>query len=143
MNSIAIHGYGSSTDFTIDAGVQIICSDVFAIGGAVSNVTGETLGQTREAIPQMLSGGVWYTPLVGLSVGISVEKESLYEPSVRCCTEFTPVESIVLRFGMCDVPASVSGGCAVHVLAFTFEYAFGYHWVLGSTHEVGLSFTIG
>ena len=143
LNSLSIGGYGSCTGVTIDAGMRISCSDAIAIAGTITNITATTLGNTGEPLPQMVEGGIWYTAGTGISIGLGLEKEVLFDLGFRCAAEITVVRSFVLRAGWSDTPGTLTAGCSVGLGRFVFTYGFGYHWVLGSTHEIGIVFNPG
>lgn len=139
MNRVAISGYGSRTIFTFDLGIRIECSQSLAIGGEVTNVTSSAMQPSGEVLPQELSGGIWYAPLPELHIALEAGKELLSAPEIRCAVEVDILKHLTLRAGIIDTPSIVSGGCAFHLGDFTADYAFAYHWVLGATHEIGLT----
>ncbi len=139
MNRVAISGYGSCTIVTLDLGIRIECSHSLAIGGQLTNVCSSVLHSSGEGLPQELSGGIWYAPIPELRIALEAGKELLSSPEIRCAVEVDIHKHVTLRAGIIDTPSVVSGGCAFHLGDFTAEYAFAYHWVLGATHEIGLT----
>lgn len=139
MNRLAISAYGSCTSFTLDLGVRIECSRNLAIGGVLTNVTASALQGTGETLPQGLSGGIWYAPIPDLRVALEAGKELLCAPEIRCGVEADILTQMTLRAGIIDTPSIVSCGCAFRLGDIAADYAFAYHWVLGATHEIGLT----
>jgi hypothetical protein len=142
MNRLTIRGYGSCTAFTFDLGIRIECSRSLAIGGVLTNVTSAVLCDSDEPLPQELRGGIWYAPVPDLHIVVEAGKELLSAPEIRCGVEFDILTELTLRAGIIDAPSIVSGGCAFHLGEFTAEYALSYHWVLGVTHEMGLTVSL-
>jgi len=139
VQRLAITGYGSCTTCSLDLGLRIECSRSLAIGGVLTNVTSTTLHASGELLPQELSGGIWYTPIPELHIAFEAGKEVLSSPEIRCGVEAEILTQLTLRAGIIDAPSIVSGGCAFRLGDITADYAFAYHWVLGTTHEIGLT----
>ena len=139
MNRLAISGYGSCTTFTLDLGIRIECSHSLAIGGILTNVTASALQVSTETLPQDLSGGIWYAPIPELHITLEAGKELLSAPEIRVGVEVDILKQLTLRAGIIDNPSVVTGGCAFRAADVTVDYAFAYHWVLGATHEIGLT----
>jgi hypothetical protein len=143
VNSLSIAGYGSCTGITIDAGMRVSCSDAIAIACSITNLTASTLGNTGETLPQSVQGGIWYTPGAGISIGLGLEKDALWDLGFRCAAEVAVIGSFAVRAGVSSTPETLSAGCAVGLGSVSFTYGFGYHWMLGSTHEIGIVYTPG
>jgi hypothetical protein len=142
IDRLAIRGYGSCTEVTLDLGLRVECSRTLAIGGILTNVGASELQSTGESLPQELSGGIWYAPIPELHIVFEAGKELLSAPEIRCGVEADILEQLTLRAGIVDTPSIVSGGCAIRLGEITADYAFTYHWVLGATHEMGITISL-
>jgi hypothetical protein len=102
-------------------------------------VTASALQVSTETLPQDLSGGIWYAPIPELHITLEAGKELLSAPEIRVGVEVDILKQLTLRAGIIDNPSVVTGGCAFRAADVTVDYAFAYHWVLGATHEIGLT----
>jgi hypothetical protein len=142
LNRLAITGYGSCTEVTLDLGIRVECSRTLAIGGILTNVGASDLHSSGESLPQELSGGIWYAPIPELHIAFEAGKELLSAPEIRCGVEGDILTQFTLRAGIIDTPSTVSGGCAIRLGDISADYAFTYHWVLGATHEMGITVSL-
>jgi hypothetical protein len=139
-NGLAVRGYGSSTTLTLDAGICVHCGEDIAFGGICTNVTSSDLGQTGELLPQELSGGICYKPSPGASIFVSLNKEIVSPLELCFGVEAKVAEPLSLRFSVnAERPSVISAGCGVQIAGASFDYAYVYHWILGATHEIGVS----
>jgi hypothetical protein len=139
MNGLSITGYGSCWDFTVDVGVRVECTKELTVSGLLTNATGTTLGASGEELPQELTGGIAYTPVAGVSCMVTASKELLMPLELRCGIEVDIMEPLNLRAGIVDNPSTVTGGCSIRIGDVSVDYACAYHWLLGMTHEIGIS----
>jgi hypothetical protein len=139
LNRLAISGFGSCSDFTVDFGIRVECSKDLTIGGTLTNVSATRLGDSEEELPQELMGGVAYMPISGMIFAFTAVKEMLTPLELRCGIEAELIDQLSLRAGIVDYPSSLTGGCGIRMGDVSVDYAFAYHWALGMTHEIGLT----
>jgi hypothetical protein len=142
MQRLSIQGYGSAMAIVLDVGARVQCSDMIALAATFDNVASSQLGRTGESLPQQLTCGMMYTPAIPVRLFLSTRKEMLSPLEVHCGIEVEVAEPLTVRFGAIDNPTIVSFGLAVCVTSLTMEYGCSYHWVLGATHEIGITVAI-
>jgi hypothetical protein len=142
LNILSIAHYGSSAVFTCDVGVRLVCSDNICFVGEFTNLTAAALRANGEQLPQQLRCGILYTPAKSVRLLCSAGKDNIFPLETRFGVEYDIAEPFTLRLGVVDNPSIVTAGCAIRVSGISFDYACAYHWILGPTHELGVSLTV-
>jgi hypothetical protein len=138
-HSVRISRYGSAGALVVDAGALVEASGELNFGLSVKNVTGATIGESGEPLPQVYAIGMSYLPAEQLLLAIEFRKESGYEASPRFGLEYRIENAIAVRIGFPDVPSAYTGGLGIRFASLQIDYAFMVHQELGWTQEVTLS----
>jgi hypothetical protein len=139
LNGLSISGYGSCSVISVDAGIRAGILSNLTLACFLTNLTSARTGQSGEILPQELSGGLTYAPIPELEFLLAAGKELLSPLELRIGVEAGILEPIMLRIGWVDEPSLVTAGCGIRVGAVTLDYAYVHHWVLGASHEIGVS----
>lgn len=139
FNRLTISNYGSCSAVTLDVGIRVECMNILVIAGSLTNLTSATLGKSGETLPQELAGSVTYNPDPDLHFSFTAAKELLSPLELKIGVEAGFFEPVTLRAGVSDYPSTLAGGCGIRIGDVSMDYAFVYHWVLGATHEIGVS----
>ncbi|HDQ46210.1 MAG TPA: hypothetical protein ENN17_12065 [bacterium] len=137
---LAIARYGSSTIWTIDAGVQYSLSPGLYAGCAVSNLLRTRLGRQDQPLPQSLRLGFAFMPSSGITVALAMDKDVRYPATVRGGVEYRPIVPLVIRGGFSQHPDVLSCGMGLQFAGWGLDYGLTLHSVLGPTHLVSVLF---
>jgi len=141
--NLNIKNYNSASSFGIDAGLMAYLTKYLKWGFFGKNVTGSTIGITREKIAQVYRTGFTVTPRNDLNLIIEAEKDVKYPLSVRGGLEYRIMDYVVLRGGIGSEPAAITGGIGFNYKIFQIDYALYQSPDLGLTHQGTLTINFG
>jgi len=140
---LAIERYGSTSTVGITAGIRAGISDQLTTGVVVSNINRPAVGENRNRLPQIIRAGVMYRPHPVLNIVAEIEKDVMFDPEFRFGAEYLFSGSFSVRAGMNDRPARAAGGFSVQHRSLQIDYGLQWHFELGQTHFITLSFILG
>jgi hypothetical protein len=141
-NRLAIKGYGTESNFTLDAGIFAPVLECVKVGFSIHNVTGTKIGKVAEKMPQVCAIGAGWFPLDDLQLSIEMEKDVRFPASIKLGMEQVVFHVIAFRAGVANNPDKYSAGITLKYLFFEFGYAGYSHPDLGWTHQIELSFKL-
>jgi hypothetical protein len=139
LQGTSIEGYGNATSLILDAGLFGKISDKVSIGFAFKNITGSTIGELRERLPQVLSLGGCYRPLDDFFIVGEVEKDIRFPAVVKVGIAQRLLDILDVRLGLSNNPDKVSAGVSFSYSFAEFGYAGYSHPDLGWTHQIEVS----
>ena len=134
---LQIKNYGQATRLAVDLGWSYEVSPVWHVLGAMKNAF-RARWTDGEPLAQSLSLGVAFRPLRGTNVQTEVRKEAGFSPEARFALSADVGSRLRVRCGFSRNPARFSAGVSLRLWAFSVDYGFSYHSVLGYTHAAGL-----
>jgi hypothetical protein len=139
VQSTSIEGYGNAMSLTLDVGLLGRISDKVSIGFAFKNVTGSTIGEIGERLPQVLSLGGCYRPLEDFLIVGEIEKDIRFPTVLKAGIEQRILDIFNVRVGLSNNPDKVSAGISFSLSVVEFGYAGYSHPDLGWTHQIEVS----
>lgn len=139
---LSIERYGSAATLGIDAGIRADITEKLSTGFAVANINRPVIGQSKNTLPQIIRAGLMYRPHPLINIIAEIEKDIIFEPEFRFGAEYMPAESFRIRAGMNDRPTRASGGFSINHRSIQLDYALQWHYELGQTHFLTLTFTL-
>lgn len=140
---LSIERYGSASTAGITAGVRAGINEQITAGVVVSNINRPAIGENRNRLPQIIRAGLMYRPHPLLTIAAEIEKDVLFDPEFRVGAEYVFAESFSVRAGMSDHPSRAAGGFSIQHRSIQIDYGLQWHFELGQTHFITLSFTPG
>ena len=107
------------------------------------------LGQARlasyqdERVPTVLRVGLAYRPSRQVLLLAEAEKDVEHAAGLRAGVEYLPAPVVALRLGYASLSQQASLGVGVQTGGFHFDYAAGYHTVLGVSQFMSVSWQWG
>jgi hypothetical protein len=138
-----IQNYGSATAMGIDVGAMVYINKYLRWGFFGKNITGSTIGTSKEKIAQVYRTGLNYKPLNEASLILEIEKDVKYPVSVRAGFEYSFLDYVDLRAGVGSEPTSFTGGIGFNYNIFQLDYAMYKSQDLGITHQGSLTVNFG
>lgn len=138
-----IQNYGSATSYGIDVGAMAYINKYLRWGFFGKNLTGSTIGESKEKIAQVYRTGLNYKPLNEVNLLLEFEKDVKYPISVRAGFEYSLLDFVDLRAGVGNQPTTFSGGIGLNYGIFQLDYALYKSQDLGITHQGSLSVNFG
>jgi len=138
-----IQNYGSASSFGVDVGAMAYINKYLRWGFFGKNVTGSTIGTSKEKIAQVYRTGFNYKPLNEVSLMFEIEKDVKYPVSVRGGFEYSLLDYVDLRAGVGSEPTSFTGGIGFNYSIFQLDYAMYKSQDLGITHQGSLTINFG
>lgn len=131
---------GSASAVGFDVGVRANLEGRTFLSAVLRNLNRPTLGDTdRIQLLEALTLGAAYQPYPDVVTTGEVELRSGEAPSLlRAGMEYRIVEMLTLRVGVGSEPARFSGGARIAFGNFVFDYTFGDHPILPSSHYLGV-----
>ena len=134
---------GTKGALSIEMGGIAFLSDKVSIGANVFNINQTYLNkENRERIPVVMKAGIAFRPNEDLLLALETEKEIDFKDVIRIGVEYNLIKNIAVRTGLSTDPFIGNFGFGFNPTAFQFDYAFSNRAVLGSIHEVSLSYQI-
>ena len=143
MYHLNIQNYGSATSFGVDVGAMAYINKFLRWGFFGKNITGSTIGESKEKIAQVYRTGLNYKPLSDVNLMLEFEKDVKYPVSVRAGFEYSLMDFVDLRAGVGSEPASFTGGIGFNYSFFQLDYAIYKSQDLGITHQGSLTINFG
>jgi hypothetical protein len=138
---LRIEGYGSALAAGISLGTICRITESLDLALHASNITGATIGECKEELPQNLVAALSLAPIPDLIVVLEGRKESGMPASIALGGECRVVPSFFLRLGMSDESTGLTGGAGVSVGSLHLDYGFHWHRELGLTHALSITLT--
>ena len=138
-----IQNYNSASAFGIDLGAMAYIAPFLKWGFFGKNITGSTIGDSKEKIASVYRTGFTYQPLSYLSLVLEAEKDVKYPLSIRCGFEYNLFDYIDLRTGIGSEPTTFSAGVGFNYSLFQFDYAFVKSEDLGFSHQGSVTVNFG
>lgn len=138
-----IQNYGSATSFGVDVGAMAYINKYLRWGFFGKNITGSTIGTSKEKIAQVYRTGLNYKPLNEVNLLLEFEKDVKHPLSVRAGFEYSLMDLVDLRAGVGNEPASYTGGIGFNYGLFSLDYAIYKTQDLGISHQGSLTINFG
>lgn len=132
---IKIQNYNSATSFGVDIGTMAYLTRFLKWGFFAKNLSGSTIGNSKEKIAQVYRTGFTVHPRDDLNFILEAEKDVKYPVSVRAGIEYSIYDYVVLRAGVGSEPSVYSGGIGINYNMFSLDYALCHTTDLGFTHQ--------
>lgn len=133
----------SASSYSVDAGLMAYFTKFLRWGFFGRNISGSTIGTSKEKIPQVYRTGFSFLPREDLNLIIEAEKDVRYPLSVRAGIEYDLMDYVDLRAGIGSEPSTFTAGIGFSYNLFQLDYAL-YHSVdLGLTHQGTLTVNFG
>lgn len=143
LYNLNIKNYNSATSFGFDIGAMAYLTKFLKWGFIGKNLTGSTIGTSKENIAQVYRTGFTIQPRSDISFILETEKDVKYPFSFRGGFEYAVMEFIDIRAGLSSEPATFSGGIGIYYSLFQLDYSFNNHPDLGFTHQGSLTINFG
>jgi hypothetical protein len=141
--NLNIKDYNSASSVGIDAGLLAYLARYLKWGFFGKNITGSTIGISREKIVQVYRTGFTVMPRNDLNLILEAEKDVRYPLSVRAGMEYSIMDYVDLRAGVGSEPATFTGGIGFSYKIFQIDYALYHSPDLGLTHQGTLTINFG
>lgn len=141
--NINIQNYNSATSFGLDIGTMAYITEFLRWGFLAKNITGSTIGESKEKIVQVYRTGFTVQPREDVNFLLELEKDVKHPISVRAGLEYSFYDFLDLRAGVGSEPTSFSGGIGLNYDIFQLDYALYNSLDLGITHQGTISINFG
>jgi hypothetical protein len=132
--------YGSTQNIILNGGVLARLLNTVRVGFNFNNLSGSTIGQSDEKIPQQLSFGFCWSAVKDLLLSFEIEKDIRFPESIKFGVEQKVFGALAFQAGVSNKPEKYSAGFTVKFLFFEFGYAGYSHVDLGWTHQIEITF---
>lgn len=92
-----------------------------------------------ERVPTMLRAGLAYHPSKQVLMVVESEKDVEHDAGFKAGLEYLPAPAVALRAGYASLSQQTTGGVGVKTSNFQFDYAAGWHSVLGLSQFLSVS----
>lgn len=140
---LSIKNYNTANSIGIDAGVLAYITEFMRFGFMGKNLTGSTIGQSKEKIAQVYKTGLSFQPQENFNILLEVEKDVKFPLSFRAGLEYSFMDYIDLRGGVGTEPSIYSGGIGINYDVIQLDYSLHNSVDLGLTHQVGVTVNFG
>jgi hypothetical protein len=141
--NINIQNYNSATSFGLDIGTMAYITEFLRWGFFAKNITGSTIGESKEKIVQVYRTGFTVQPGKDINFLLEIEKDVKHPISVSAGLEYSFYDFLDLRAGVGSEPTSFSGGIGLNYNMFQLDYALYNSLDLGITHQGTISINFG
>ncbi|MBK8981924.1 MAG: hypothetical protein IPM38_06275 [Ignavibacteria bacterium] len=140
---LSIKNYNSASAFGLDIGAMAYITDFMKWGFSAKNLSGSSIGISKEKIPQVYRTGFTFQPLSNLLMIIEAEKDVKYPLSFRSGFEYSVYDIADLRTGISTEPVSFSAGIGLNYNMFQIDYTVNNHQELGISHQGSVTLNFG
>jgi hypothetical protein len=109
------------------------------LGASLYNLTQARLASYQdERVPTLLRAGLAYRPSTQVLLLAEAEKDVEHPAGLRAGVEYQPATAVAVRLGYASGSEQATAGVGVHLGGFHFDYAAGWHAVLGLSQFVSV-----
>ena len=137
-HNVSIRNYGSKGVFLFNIGAIARLNDQVGFGFSIENLSRSTIANESNQIPSVLWAGIDLNFIEQTQFTAAVRKEIGFNPSLHLGTEYSIIDFLKLRIGVCNEPDLCSAGFGIIYNFIQADYAFSSHKDLGLTHQFGL-----
>lgn len=138
----SIPEYGNKSIFTFELGVQAQLIENLTIGAHIFNPIRQEV-VPDEKVPTVFRLGAAYTPNQQLVISGELEKDIDFKMQFKAGLEYYIIDILALRAGISTNPTANSFGLGLKLKnGFKMDLATNYHYVLGFTPAISLSYDI-
>lgn len=141
--NLFIKNYNSASSIGADIGALAYLTEYLKWGFFVKNLTGSTIGTSKEKIAQVYKTGFTIQPESDLNFAIEIEKDVKYNLSFKGAIQYSINDYVDVRSGIGTQPASFSGGVSLNYNIFQLDYAMYNHSDLGIINQGTLTVNFG
>lgn len=140
MFTSRIPDYGNTLNFNMEIGLQTLLLPKLRLGVHLANPV-QTETREGDRMPTSFRAGLGYQTSDKLLVAFELEKDIDFPLRAKTGIEYRPAEQVQLRIGAATQPVAVTMG-AGYVLpgGLSFDFAAGYHQVLGLTPSISFTY---
>ena len=125
----------SASSVAVDAGLMAYITKYLRWGFFGKNISGSTIGISKEKIAQVYRTGFSFAPKENLNFVLEAEKDVRYPVSIRAGMEYCPVDYVDVRAGVGSEPTTFTFGIGFSYNLFQLDYALYNSPDLGLTHQ--------
>ena len=92
-----------------------------------------------ERVPTVLRAGLAYRPSKQVLLLAETEKDIEHDAGLKAGLEYLPLPAVAIRAGYASLSQQTTGGVGVRAGNFQFDYAAGWHGVLGLSQFLSVS----
>ncbi len=137
---VNIARYGSRVAVGMNLGIFYQASSSVSFGGVVMNVNEPRLSGTTEQLPYVFAVGVSVHPVKQGEIVAAISKESDYPVEYRIGFQYRLNSRLAVYSGYTTSGPQPTGGIQLRVGNWHMNYVVQYHFLLGATHLVGVTF---
>lgn len=141
--NLNIKNYNSASSFGADVGLMAYITKYLKWGFFGKNISGSTIGTSKEKIAQVYRTGFTLQPRDQLYFILEAEKDVRYPLSIRAGLEYSITDNVDMRAGVGNEPATFSGGISLSYGLFQMDYALYNTRDLGLTHQGTITVNFG
>ncbi|MCF8423722.1 MAG: hypothetical protein K9H41_05210 [Bacteroidia bacterium] len=136
--------YGNANAFTGSVGLTAKILPQVVISSHVFNpFRAKITNYNNEKIPTIFKLGAQYIFSKKVSILAEAEKTSAQKINMKGGIEYNPSSLIYLRVGGSSYPTQASFGVGVNYNGLKIDMCTSYHYILGLSPQIGLSYTFG
>lgn len=141
LTTTIAEGYGNSTAFVGEIGLQAKPTNDLTIGAHLYNPTRAMLSKKAdERLPTIIRFGINYSLSKKVIFVIETEKDISRKTVFKAGVEYAAVKELYLRMGISTDLVLSSFGFGIHLKNFNLDLAANYHQVLGITPQISLAY---
>lgn len=141
--NLIIQNYNSANALGADIGGLAYLTEFLRWGFFAGNITGSTIGESRQKITQIYRTGFTIQPKSDLNMILEFEKDVKFPLSFRGGLEYFVNEYVDLRAGIGTQPDTFSGGISFNYNILQLDYSITNHQDLGMTNQFSVTANFG
>jgi comEA protein len=140
---LSIKDYGSDNAIGLNAGILWRAMRGIQLGLYMNNINSPTISKENESLPRIISGGISFVPVRGLTLAGDLYKDFDHDLQIRVGQELRIIKYLAIRGGVQTKPSRFTAGAGFYVMNLALDYAFFSHSTLGASHNVSLTIRFG
>ena len=134
-----IRHYGQAVAWGINFSALYKLLPDLSIGALVTNLNQPVISEIREKLPQTMSLGFCYYPILDLMISFEFFQDLRYDQEYRAGCSYNLLSFLSIRAGIEDQINIYSYGVGININWLEFDYTLRNHPVLGISHIITLS----
>ncbi len=140
---LTIRNYGNRAAFGVNMGFLYRFNSTVSVGGVIMNANEPRLSGITEQLPYLMAFGVSIHPVERGEIVAAVSKESDYPVEYRIGFFYRINNQLAVYSGYSTSGPQPAGGIRLQVRHWSVHYVVQYHFLLGATQLVGITFNGG
>jgi len=140
LYALSIPGYGAAQSLGTSLSWHIQVTNQIKWGTILHNINGPTIGQSNDALPQLIISTIVFQPIRPVTVLLEWEQDTDYSSQIKSGFSIQPKPWLQIQTGYISNTGQMTGAIGLKFYSININYALANHPELGPSHWMEFHF---